>query len=150
MTTFLRLLCASVLITLAGCDTVPIRSAAAAAASPSDDLLALEPVIAPTPPIAPNVFDISRVEVSPAPLQRVAPHYPTDLRKAGIQGRVTILFTITAEGEVTDLLVTRANDIRFADAAKRAVAQWRFRPARNDGQPVACRLQVPIEFALSD
>jgi protein TonB len=66
--------------------------------------------------------------------------------EAGVGGDATILFTVKADGSMTDAMIVKASDIRFGDAAREAVLEWRFRPALLKGKPVDCRLMVPIKF----
>jgi protein TonB len=77
------------------------------------------------------------------------PVYPQRALRAGLQGAVTLEFTVTPEGDVRDPKVTKANppDV-FDDAAKEAVLKWKFRPKMVDGRPVAWPATLNITFTL--
>ena len=98
------------------------------------------------PAAAAGVYDPSKVTVVPVVTQQGVPLHPRDLLEAGVGGDATILFTVKADGGVTDAMIVKASDVRFGDAAREAVLAWRFRPALLKGKPVDCRLMVPIKF----
>ncbi len=65
------------------------------------------------------------------------PAYPQAAREAGIEGEVTVVYTVTAEGRVTDLRVLESEPAGvFDQAALDAVRTWRYRPLRSGGEPV--------------
>jgi protein TonB len=71
------------------------------------------------------------------PLVRIQPQYPRRAMVAGIEGYVTLEFTITETGSVTDVSVVEARPPRVFDReAIRAIMRWRFKPKVVDGQPV--------------
>ncbi|HEX2855207.1 MAG TPA: energy transducer TonB [Opitutaceae bacterium] len=140
---FLVLLGSLILI---GCATSP--STVPKSRSTSDSKAELHPVQNPIPPTPAGVFDISRVHVLPITDHRPPASYPLALRKAGVSGEATILFIVTPDGGVAGTMIVKASDIQFGEAARDAVAQWRFSPALVAGQPVYCRIMVPIVFTL--
>lgn len=75
--------------------------------------------------------------------------YPQSCIDAGIQGRVMVTFTIGADGAVKDVHVTRSVDPDLDDAAVKVVsASPKWKPARRNGQKVACTITIPVEFRL--
>ncbi len=72
--------------------------------------------------------------------------YPEAARKAGIQGRVYIMFTVDKQGNVVDPKVVKGIGHGCDQAALNAVKQAKFKPAMNDGKPVNVRYSVPIVF----
>lgn len=91
--------------------------------------------------------------VSAAALKRtrtVAPQYPSDALKKGIEGWVELAFTVMPNGTVDDVEVRNASPANvFDDAATRAVRQWRFEPVVRDGKTVPQRAMVRLRFAES-
>jgi TonB family protein len=89
--------------------------------------------------------------VSAASLKRtkmVAPSYPSDALKKGIEGWVELAFTVMPNGSVTDIEVRNASPAEiFDDAAVRAVRQWRFEPVVRNGKTVPQRAMVRLRFA---
>ncbi|HEY1107547.1 MAG TPA: energy transducer TonB [Opitutaceae bacterium] len=109
---------------------------------------ALRPVVQAIPPTPVGVYDISQVTSQPRPVSQSAPRYPRELRAERISGEATIHFIVNRNGEVVAPIVVKADDARLGEAAREAVATWRFEPARVDGRPVDCAMMVPITFSL--
>ena len=83
------------------------------------------------------------------PLVDIPPNYPQRALAAGIEGEVTLAFTITADGRVENLRVTHAEPRGvFEREARRAAARWRFAPRRENGQPVAREATKTLYFRL--
>ena len=80
-------------------------------------------------------------------LSKVDPEYPYALRAQGHQGTVTLAVTVGVDGAAKDIRVVRS-DPELDAAAVAAVRQWRFTPARKDGQPVESTVTAPISFRL--
>ncbi|NLY58512.1 MAG: energy transducer TonB [Gammaproteobacteria bacterium] len=83
------------------------------------------------------------------PLVDIPPNYPQRALTAGIEGEVTLAFTITADGRVDNLRVTHAEPRGiFEREARRAAGRWRFAPRRENGQPVAREATKTLYFRL--
>jgi TonB family protein len=81
-------------------------------------------------------------------LHKVAPVYPMDARRAGIQGTVLLRARIGKDGRIADLqLISGPNEL--AKAAIGAVQQWRYRPYLLMGNPVEVDTQIQVNFTLS-
>jgi len=79
------------------------------------------------------------------------PVYPPDLRRAGIEGKVTVVAVVDEKGDVIEATVAKESEVepwQFRYSAVVAVWQWKFRPAMRDGRPVKCRILCPLEFSL--
>jgi len=102
----------------------------------------LAPVDERTPGLEPPVV---------IPSTRAHPDYPDIARKAKVTGSVLLLIIIDKDGRVGTIEVIQAPDARFGFelAAIEAVKQWRYRPARLGGRPVAVQATVRIEFTLA-
>lgn len=84
------------------------------------------------------------------PLVRIPPTYPRRAQRRGIEGVVTVAFTITKDGTVQDPEVVDAEPANiFNDEALRAIKKWKFKPRVVDGQPQARRATQEIEFRMS-
>lgn len=118
--------------TLSGVTAAPLQSAPA-------------PAPAPAPPMDAEPSFSEEV----TPLVDVPPNYPQRALSAGIEGEVTLRFTINAEGRVEDLEVTHAEPKGvFEREARRAAARWRFAPRRENGQSVAREATKTLYFRL--
>lgn len=80
---------------------------------------------------------------------RVDPVYPRLARQAGIEGRVILEVVVLNDGTVGELRVlgSPGEKLGFDEAAMKAVRQWRYMPATQDGRPVTVLLTVVVEFS---
>jgi len=94
---------------------------------------------------------LSGVDSPPRRIAGVMPRVPQWARRAHLEGEVVLRFIVTAQGNVTDVNVSRVEgDERFGREASRKVATWRFEPATKRGQPVSCWCFQKISFRLDD
>jgi TonB family protein len=75
--------------------------------------------------------------------------YPEDARAEGIEGRVLVQFIVDEQGIPYDIRVVSAIGGGCDEAAAGAVALSRFKPGRQDGQPVKVRMVLPVQFRLN-
>ncbi len=95
------------------------------------------------------VYALADVDTPPRAVAQIPPHYPPGARQRGLEGEVLLRFVVTAEGRVEDVEVVDAQPgTVFVSAARSAVERWRFEAAQRAGQPVAVRVEVPLEFKL--
>jgi len=79
----------------------------------------------------------------------VAPQYPPQALRDGIEGEVEVEFTVLPDGSVTDIVIVRGQPRGvFDQQARRAVMNWRFIPRREGGAAVSMRTRQVIEFRL--
>lgn len=132
------------------------------------------PVLAPPPPKveptpAPAVVPAAKPAAKPSteshsekhgsggvssgvvPLERVQPKYPSRALSRHIEGHVTIEFTITPHGSVTDARIVSATpeDI-FDEAALDAIRQWKFKQKIVNGEAVEQRAVQTLQFKLAN
>ena len=69
-------------------------------------------------------------------LKRVPPVYPARVLSRGIEGWVTVSYTITESGNVADIVVVESSSQLFERSAIKAVSKYRFKPRVVDGQPI--------------
>lgn len=87
---------------------------------------------------------------APVPVRMVPPKFPTEMRKEGTGGLVTVKCTIDEKGNVTEPQVEKASHEAFVQPALEALRKWKFKPAKKGGNPVALRVSIPIQFSISD
>ncbi len=94
----------------------------------------------------------------------VQPDYPTAAREASVQARVRVAVQVSETGRVTGATVLkrwrlpdegRARTVARLDhgleeAALVAARRSRFRPAQQNGQPVASQTTLTFEFGTSE
>ncbi|WP_417477436.1 energy transducer TonB [Maricaulis sp.] len=130
------------------------------------DLIIVDPV---APPPAPPVLEttsgpvdsvvsmgeyvmptIARAEISgpgsmvvterdPVPVVRVQPVYPARAAERRLEGQCTVLFDITPQGRTANVRSLDCTSSLFERASVNAVANWRYNPQVEAGQPVMYR-----------
>ncbi|WP_347262149.1 energy transducer TonB [Rudaea sp.] len=105
---------------------------------------------APTKPAATAAAPSGETRAAVATSQS-APRYPPDAFRSRQEGWVEVAFTVAADGSVKDGSVVNANPPRlFNTAALRAIAEWKFQPRLENGQPAEQQVRTRIEFKLPD
>jgi protein TonB len=64
------------------------------------------------------------------------PEYPPAPLEEGIEGTVTLTFTVDEKGKTLDVVVVRGVHPALDAAAKAAVKRFRYKPGMQDGKPV--------------
>lgn len=97
-----------------------------------------------------EIFDLKNLDQQPAAKFQAKPAYPFEMRRAGINGEVTVQFVVDSNGNVLDPFVVKSSQREFEAAAIAAVSKWKFRPGRRGGRAVATRMVVPMVFSLNN
>ena len=81
----------------------------------------------------------------------VRPAYPEIARQARLEGRVVLQAVICADGSVADVTVLSCNQpsLGFEDESIKAVRQWRYEPALENGDPVDVYFTILVDFELT-
>ncbi len=80
------------------------------------------------------------------PLYRETPHYPRRAKRSGVEGVVTVAFTITTVGSVRDPKIVKSSPPYVFDrAVLGAIGKWRFNPRTEEVRAVQ-----DITFTLSE
>lgn len=82
----------------------------------------------------------------PVPVRTVAPKFPDAMRRDGTSGLVTVSCLIDEKGNVTEPKVVKATNDAFSEPALEALKKWKFKPAKKDGEAVAIRVNIPVQF----
>lgn len=96
-----------------------------------------------------DAFDVADLEKRPEAVSQVAPTYPAELRKAKIEGQVTLVFVLGEDGRVEEPRVENSSRPEFEKPALEAIRKWRFRPGMKDGQAVRTYIRIPMRFRVS-
>lgn len=86
----------------------------------------------------------------PVPVRTVAPDYPRDLRNQGISGVVMVRCTIDDQGNVAETTVSKSSNADFDKFALDAVKKWKFKPGKQDGNPISMTVTIPIKFVADE
>ena len=83
------------------------------------------------------------------PTVRIEPQYPQRALRAGIEGTVTVEFTIATDGSVKDIDIVKADPPKiFDNEVLKALKRWKFPPQMVAGQAVEKRARQDIRFRL--
>jgi protein TonB len=98
----------------------------------------------------PTVYEPGNGVSLPRVTKEVEPEYTNEAQTQRIEGTVLLGVVVLNDGSVGDVNVTRSLDSVYGlDAsAIKAMKQWQFVPGTKDGQPVAVRVAVEMNFTL--
>jgi TonB family protein len=82
----------------------------------------------------------------PVPLRKVDPKYPPEFRASHVDGEVVLYAIIRKDGSVDSIQLVHSVDPHLDANAMEALAQWKFRPAEKNGEPVDLEAVVHIPF----
>ena len=98
------------------------------------------PVSASTPSM------VTQSELAPVTvITRVPPVYPLVAKQRRLSGSVVVQGTVGTDGKITGLQLISGPPI-FRDAAFDAVKQWKFKPARLNGQAIEQSTRIRLDF----
>jgi periplasmic protein TonB len=86
----------------------------------------------------------------PTVLREVRPNYTAEAMRAKVQGVVTLQCVVLPDGTVADVRIVKSLDGTFGldQEAIEAARQWRFVPAKRQGEPVATMITIELTFNL--
>jgi protein TonB len=133
----------------------------APATAPEPEAAPAAAVSAPTPAVAgpPSPVAVDRASELPKPvaaprfdaayLNNPRPEYPRVARRLGEQGRVLLRVFVTAAGLPEKVEIrSSSGSPRLDQAARDAVRNWKFVPARRGDEAIGAWVVVPITFVL--
>ncbi len=81
-------------------------------------------------------------------LEQTEPDYTDEARIANHEGNVLLQVVVDTDGRARNISVLRHLGLGLDEQAVAAVRQWRFRPARRNGQQVPSTVRLQIAFRL--
>ena len=84
----------------------------------------------------------------PTVIHKVDPEYTPEATQAKLQGAVTLTTTIAADGIPTEIKIVRGLGMGLDEKAVECLRKWRFKPATTNGEPIASKATVEINFRL--
>jgi TonB family protein len=107
------------------------------------------PAVVPLPPQASVVRIIKPGSVSqPSVIAKVDPLYSPIARIAKYSCTVSFRIIVNARGYAQDLNLVRGCGYGLDENAAEALLHWQFNPGWKDGQPVAVRATIDVNFKL--
>lgn len=85
---------------------------------------------------------------APTLVSKTEPEYSAEARAAKYQGTVVLSVVIGADGQATDIHLTKSLGFGLDEKAAQAVSQWRFNPGQKDGVPVPVQAVIEVNFRL--
>lgn len=95
-----------------------------------------------------GIYKVGGGITAPKPVETPDPEYTEEARRAKIQGTCILWLIVDADGHPRDIRVVRGLGYGLDAKALETVKQWRFEPARKDGQPVNVQVSVEVGFRL--
>ncbi len=95
-----------------------------------------------------EVMEVGGGVTAPEKIHAPQPRYSEDARKGRIQGVVILQAIVDAMGNVSQVEVLKGLPLGLTDSALETVKSWRYKPATQDGKPVAVYLNLLINFSL--
>jgi len=102
----------------------------------------------PPPPDTDEVFEFFAVSEKPVLKHKETPKYPDLARRAGIEGRVTVMVTIDETGNVIAAKVLRSVPM-LDESAIAAAKKCTFKPAKQRDKFVKVKMSIPFDFRLN-
>jgi len=81
-------------------------------------------------------------------VSKVDPEYPADAQSHGIYGNVVLRAVVSIQGAVLSPTIISSPDPQLAEAAIKAVGQWRYQPSLLNGEPVETATTITVNFEL--
>jgi periplasmic protein TonB len=76
--------------------------------------------------------------------------YPELARSNSLEGVVTVQFVVNTEGRAEKIEVVASDQNVFNAAAMKAIKDYQFTPAYQQGKAVRVRMTIPVRFTLSE
>ena len=74
--------------------------------------------------------------------------YPDEAISKGIEGSLSLIFTVNQDGTTSDILVERPLHALLDSAAVQALRRTRFIPGRHQGETARVRMRLPVRFQI--
>jgi protein TonB len=132
--------------TKAGGETAPVVEPPTVDVGPSTNTETMAKLTSGSAPM-PMAPRVSQGVTEATLIKRVEPAYPMQARNQRLQGKVTLSATIATDGSVPNVDVVNGPPV-LAEAAKTAVKNWRFNPAKLNGTPIQIQKEIIVYFAL--
>jgi periplasmic protein TonB len=92
----------------------------------------------------------TKVDENPVPIKTPPPRYPESLKRDGVSGVVAVVLVIDEKGAIMSSSVSKSSHPDFEKPALDAVKNWKFKPAKKDGNVVKVRVTVPLRFNVEE
>jgi len=110
-------------------------------------LIPTDAIFATTHEPLPGIDEFVPVDEIASMTEAASPVYPKVARDAGLEGKVWIKVLVDRDGTVVDAVVYKSCGLNILDQeALKAAKRNKFKPARQNGKPVATWVAYPVVF----
>lgn len=95
-----------------------------------------------------HVYTMAEGVASPKVLYKEDPQYSEEARAAKVDGTVLLSVVVGTDGLAHDISIVKGVGSGLDQKAIEAVAKWHFQPGTLNGEPVAVRASIEINFRL--
>jgi TonB family protein len=95
-----------------------------------------------------QVYKVGGDVTMPSVIYKVDPEYTEEAHSARIEGTVVLSVVVGAEGLAHDISIVKSLNPGLDRSAAVNIQQWRFAPATRNGEPVAVRATIEVNFRL--
>ena len=97
-----------------------------------------------------GALNVGNGVTAPRPRLQPSPHYTAAAMRAKITGTVVMQGVVQPDGTVKDVRLLQSLDPHFGldQEALETASKWTFAPGMRDGQPVAVRIIIELDFNL--
>jgi protein TonB len=96
------------------------------------------------------IFDLASLDQRPEARVRIPPIYPFELKRARVEGSVTVGFIVDSNGDVREPYIIKSSASGFEQAAIDAALKWKFKPGKKGGVAVNTRVSQTMPFTLNN
>lgn len=96
------------------------------------------------------VFRVSKNIEAPKIVNHVSPEFTQCAREEKFTGTTLLSLEVDKTGIIHDIQIAQPIGCGLDDEAVRAVQQWRFAPARRNGEPVAVLVEAEVSYRVYD
>jgi TonB family protein len=84
----------------------------------------------------------------PKPIRMQEPSFSDFARQFRISGATQVQLVVDTHGEVKDLSIIQPLGAGLDEEAVAAISKWKFEPATRNGEPVAVKIAIDMDFGL--
>lgn len=95
-----------------------------------------------------GVMHIGGSVMAPKLIRQVDPEFSEEARKAKFSGNVQVYLWVDEQGNPSHVRVVRGVGMGLDEKAVEAVRQYKFKPAMQNGKPVAVDLYIDVNFQI--
>ncbi len=93
-----------------------------------------------------EAFSLAEIDQEPRVIYNKSPIYPAEMRGKKLEGVVSVIFIVDADGKVQSPRIERSSHSAFESPALSSIKKWKFEPGIRAGQRVATKTRISIRF----